>query len=75
MADVEKEPELLVEIANYIFYFDPVNEEAMILKCRSFSALGKHSMAKTTFENFGKVYRNIYDRDFKKDFNTLLAQS
>ncbi len=36
------------------FYFDPANEEAMILKCKSFALLGTHSLAKSTFGNFAR---------------------
>lgn len=64
--------EFLIELANYIFYFDPVNEEATILKCKALSTLGKHSLAKHTFENFIKEYKTIYDEDFKKDFHAIL---
>lgn len=67
------DPEFLIEIANYIFHFDPVNEDAMILKCKAFSVLGKHSLAKHTFENFKKTYKSIYERDFKRDFQAIVA--
>jgi DNA-binding SARP family transcriptional activator len=66
--------EFLIEIANFIFYFDPVNEESMILKCKALSTLGKHSLAKNTFECFVKEYKIIYDEDFKRDFHDILMQ-
>jgi len=66
------DPEFLVELASFIFYFDPVNEEAMVIKCKALSALGKHSLAKNTFENFIKEYKAIYGEDFKKDFHDVL---
>jgi len=56
---------------NFIFYFDPLNEEAMIIKCKTLSALGKHSLAHYTFENFSKEYRNLYGEEFKKDFHAV----
>jgi DNA-binding SARP family transcriptional activator len=65
--------EFLVELTKYIFYFDPVNEEAMVIKCKALSALGKHSLAKNAFENFVKEYKDIYGEDFKKDFHSLLV--
>jgi len=70
--DVAHDAELLIEITGYIFYFDPVNEEATILKCKALSSLGKHSLAKHTFENFMKEYKVIYGEDFKKDFHDIL---
>ncbi|MFA6085662.1 galactose oxidase [Mucilaginibacter sp.] len=63
----------LVELSNFIFHFDPVNEEAMVIKCKALSALGKHSLAKNTFESFIKEYRIIYGEEFKKDFHAVLV--
>ena len=64
--------EFMIELANFIFYFDPVNEEAMVIKCKALSSLGKHSLAKNTFENFIKEYKVIYGEEFKKDFHSVL---
>ncbi|MFC0513034.1 galactose oxidase [Mucilaginibacter angelicae] len=72
-AEFSQDPEFLIELANFIFYFDPVNEDAMILKCKAFSALGKHSLAKHTFENFSKTYKAIYERDFEKEFQAIVS--
>jgi DNA-binding SARP family transcriptional activator len=66
------DPEFLIELANFIFYFDPVNEEAMVIKCKALFSLGNHSLAKNTFENFTKEYKVIYGEEFKKDFNAVL---
>lgn len=66
------DPEFSIELANFIFYFDPVNEEAMVIKCKTLSSLGKHSLAKNTFENFIKEYKAIYGEEFKKDFHSVL---
>jgi hypothetical protein len=67
-----QDPEFMVELANFIFYFDPVNEEAMVLKCKSLSTLGKHSLAKNAFDAFVKNYREIYGEEFKRDFHSVL---
>jgi two-component SAPR family response regulator len=75
MPEHHNDPEFLIRIASYILNIDPVNEEAMILKCRSFVALGKHSLAKATFENFSKVYKNMYDTVFSKDFHSVLEKT
>jgi two-component SAPR family response regulator len=71
--ELSHDPEFLIDLANFIFYFDAVNEDAMILKCRAFSALGKHSLAKHTFENFSKTYKSIYERDFEKEFQVIVS--
>jgi two-component SAPR family response regulator len=74
MPEHHKEPEFLIKIASYILNIDPVNEDAMILKCRSFVALGKHSLAKNTFEHFCKAYKNMYSDSFDKDFQSVLEK-
>lgn len=72
-AEFSHDPEFLIDLANYIFYFDAVNEDAMMLKCKAFSALGKHSLAKHTFENFSKTYKSIYEREFEKEFQAIVS--
>jgi DNA-binding SARP family transcriptional activator len=68
----ELESEFLIELCDCVFYFDPVNEDAMILKCKALHKLGKHSLAKSTFENFTREYKILYDEIFKKDFHAIL---
>ena len=69
---IADDAEFLIKLANDIFYFDPVNEDAMILKCKALSHLGKHSLAKNTFENFSKEYKVIYGEGFERDFHSIL---
>jgi DNA-binding SARP family transcriptional activator len=71
-SEIAHDPELLIDLANYIFYFDPVNEEAMVMKCKALSGLGKHSLAKHAFEAFIKEYKVIYGEEFKKAFQVIL---
>lgn len=66
------DPEFMIKLANDIFYFDPVNEEAMILKCKALVHLGKHSLAKNAFETFNKEYKAIYGESFERDFHSIL---
>jgi two-component SAPR family response regulator len=67
------DPEFLISIADSISYFDPVNEEAMIIKCKALVHLGKHSLAKAKFETFNKDYKVIYGEEFKKSFQEVLG--
>jgi DNA-binding SARP family transcriptional activator len=66
------DPEFMIELADYIFYFDSVNEEAMMIKCRALVQLGKHSLAKNAYTTFLKEYKHIYGEDFRKDFRRVL---
>ncbi|CAL1517979.1 hypothetical protein [Chitinophaga sp. MM2321] len=63
------DPEFLIEIADSIFLFDPVNEEALHLKCSNLILLGRHSLAKTAFNKFAKEYQHMYGEDFPHVFN------
>jgi two-component SAPR family response regulator len=69
---IADDPEFLIKLANDIFYFDPVNEEAMIIKCKALSYIGKHSLAKNAFESFNKEYKAIYGEAFERDFHSIL---
>jgi two-component SAPR family response regulator len=70
---IADDPELLIELANYIFYFDSINEEAMVIKCKALAHLGKHSQSKNTYESFCKEYKLLYGDDFDKSFNDILS--
>lgn len=70
--EIADDPEFLIKLANDIFHFDPVHEEAMIIKCKALAHIGKHSLAKNTFENFNKEYKVIYGEAFNRDFNSIL---
>lgn len=71
---VASAPETLIAVANCIFDFDLVNEDAMVLKCKALAYLGKHSLAKSTFLTFCKEYQDLYAEPFKKDFQSVLDQ-
>lgn len=64
----KSDPEILIEIADSIFLFDPVNEEALRLKCNSLVLLGRHSLAKTAFNKFTKEYLHMYGEEFPHSF-------
>ena len=68
------EPDFIIHLADSIFFFDMVNEEAMIIKCKTLAGLGKHGLAKTAFQKFIKDYKSLYDEDFPKSFNQVLEE-
>jgi two-component SAPR family response regulator len=71
--NIADDAEFLIEVANYIFYFDPVNEEAMQIKCKALVHLGKRSLAKYAFEHFCHEYKAIYKENFDKDFQSIIG--
>jgi hypothetical protein len=70
--DVKTDAEFIIRLADCIFNFDRSNEEAMILKCKAEYCLGKHSLAKLTYEKFIKEYQLLYNEEYKRSFNELV---
>ncbi|WP_431210369.1 hypothetical protein ACQ86N_30705 [Puia sp. P3] len=69
---IKDDPDFLVRLANYISYFDAVNEEAIAIKCKALATMGKHSLAKTAFDTFTRQYKTIYGEDFGRDFQQVV---
>ena len=70
--DIHNEAEFIIEIANCIFHFDRLNEQALEYKCKSLIILKRHALANTTYLNFTKEYKEIYQEDFPKSFNEII---
>jgi two-component SAPR family response regulator len=70
--DLAKDAEFIIKLADCIFNFDKSNENALMLKCKAEYKLGKHSLAKNTYEKFIKEYQNLYGEDYKISFNDIL---
>lgn len=71
--DVSRNAEEIIEIADNIFKFDSVDETAMSMKCRALVQLGKHSLAKTSYEKFAKDYKRLYSEDFGVSYKEVLG--
>jgi len=67
------DPEFTIEIANCIFCFDPLNEDALTYKCKSLIQLRRHTLANNTYQKFLKEYKDIYGTDFGKTFQEIIA--
>lgn len=70
--DPKKEAEYIIEVANCIFSFDLLNEDALIYKCKTLNNLGRHSIAKSTYERFAKEYKKSYGEEFSLSFQDIL---
>ena len=70
--DVKENADFIIHLADSVFNFDIVNEEAMILKCKAQNCLGKHSLAKATYEKFCEEYKIMYGQNYEKGFTTIL---
>ncbi|MDZ7935972.1 MAG: hypothetical protein U5M51_13605 [Emticicia sp.] len=71
--DVSKNAEEIIEIADNIFKFDSVDETAMSMKCRALVQLGKHSLAKASYEKFAKDYKRLYSEDYGVPYKEVLG--
>ncbi len=71
-SDLQTDAEFIVRLADCVFNFDRSNEEAMILKCKAEYFLGKHSLAKLTYEKFIKEYQLLYNEEYQRSFNELV---
>ena len=66
-------PEFIIEIANCIFFFDQLNEEALTVKCKSLIRLKRHNLASNTYLRFAKEYKDIYNAEFPRSFQEIIA--
>ena len=71
--DITENPEFTIEIANCIFFFDQLNEDALTFKCKSLILLKRHNLASITYLKFVKDYKDIYSADFDKSFQEIIA--
>ena len=64
---------LLLEIADIISINDPLNEPALRKKVGILTRQGKLSLAHLVFDNFGKLYFELYKEKYQGDFKGLVA--
>ncbi len=66
------DPEQMIQVADAILIFDMMHEEAISIKCKSLTMLGKHSLAKEIFTKFSKDYFTLYDESFERSFTDII---
>ena len=71
--DVNKDDKVLLEIADSIFNYDSINQEALVIKCSVLNKKGKYSLAKTWYDHFVKEYKNLYDENYVKTFEEVIS--
>ena len=70
---IAADPEFIIEIANCIFCFDPLNEDALIYKCKCLILLKRHTLANNTYLKFTKEYKDIYGTEFGRSFQETIT--
>lgn len=66
-------PEIFIDIANAIFVFDPIHEDALRAKCKNLIRQGRPSIAKSVYEKFYKDYRHMYGENFHLNFQDIIS--
>jgi hypothetical protein len=64
---------LLLEIADAIFMYDTINQEALVIKCSVLNKEGKYSLAKTWYDHFAKEYKNLYSEPYPRSFEEVIS--
>jgi two-component SAPR family response regulator len=71
--DVNKDDKVLLEIADAIFNYDSINQEALVIKCSVLNKKGKYSLAKTWYDHFVKEYNTLYSENYPKTFEEVIS--
>lgn len=71
--NVTQDDRLLLDIADAIFNYDSINQEALVIKCSVLNKKGKHSLAKTWYDHFVKEYKTLYSENYPKTFEEVIS--
>jgi len=67
--------DLYIGIADVMFKFETINEQALSLKCRAYARSGRHSAAKIFYDKFCDEYNQVYGETFKTSFADILKSA
>lgn len=65
--------DMVLRITSIIFLHDPLNEEALAMKCAVLSKQGKKGLAKSVYDRFCKEYKEALNEQFPVPLYDLLA--
>lgn len=71
----EKFDSLLLDVSEVISINDPLNEPALRKKIGILTRQGKLSLAHSVFDNFSKLYFELYQEKYPVDFKGLMNES
>ncbi len=69
----DNNPELLLKLSTAILSWDALDEEALKIKIKALTKLGRHGAAKETFERFKKEYFDLFEEETNLNFNDLIS--
>ena len=67
--------DIYFDLANALFIHDPLNEDALKLKCRILVKMGKNGLAGNTYAAFVKEYAALFGSDYKYSFDQILNET
>ena len=67
-------PRMQIKIADAIFANDPLNEEALSIKCVALFNSGKTGIAKSTYDKFCKEYKSLLNESYPVSFNSIIKK-
>ncbi|TXD50041.1 LamG domain-containing protein [Polaribacter sp. IC073] len=70
---VEKHSEIILEAIEIIHFYDDLNEKALQLKLKILIYQGKLSLARLLYDNFSKLYKNIYKENYSITFENSIS--
>jgi two-component SAPR family response regulator len=73
LAKAETDTDAIVAIADSILKFDPLNDDAIGLKCQTLFNSGKKGLALTAYKLFAKDYQNLLGQTFDMDFSEIVG--
>jgi len=64
--------DISIEMANALLIHDPLNEDALKLKCKGLVKMGKNGLAKNTYTAFTKEYAILFGIEYKYSFDQIV---
>ena len=64
--------DIYIEMANALFVHDPLNEDALKIKCKVLVKMGKNGLAKNTYTTFIKEYAVLFGTEYKYSFDQIV---
>lgn len=66
-------PDRRIALADVIFHFSLLDEEAVRVKCAAYKDMGKNGLAKSTYEKFVRDYEQCFGEPFPKSFADIIS--
>jgi len=74
LKEVKIQKDLIIRICDVILKFDCVDEDAVKLKIKTLTKMGKVHIAKSTFKLFIADYKKLFDENFPLSFEEFISE-